>query len=220
MLPNAPCSLDDNLYYSIWGQCRRAQLLCSASRDRLPPRQLRKTAAPLPQISPPSSRPHRPRTSRQPRPRMEGCQSTKSRGWKAHLLLAAPANQPRRSSSARIAAAVLAAASPPHPAPPTPADGRLRHQITRMEGPPPPPPLPKSCIHRALKSRWRSTLSRQWMRPRMEGTRSLLAITAPAPSIPISLLAILSERPLPFMDGSRFHPLGSWTSNLYLFKNP
>uniref|UniRef100_A0A804NP27 Helitron helicase-like domain-containing protein n=1 Tax=Zea mays TaxID=4577 RepID=A0A804NP27_MAIZE len=99
---------------------------------------------------------------------MEGCQSTKSRGWKAHLLLAAPANQPRRSSSARIAAAVLAAASPPHPAPPTPADGRLRHQITRMEGPPPPPPLPKSCIHRALKSRWRSTLSRQWMRPRME----------------------------------------------------
>jgi hypothetical protein len=30
-----------------------------------------------------------------------------------------------------------------------------------------------------------------------------------APSIPISLLAILSEHPLPFMDGRRFHPLGS-----------
>jgi hypothetical protein len=36
---------------------------CSASRDRLPPRQLPKTAAPLPQIPPPSSRPHRPRAS-------------------------------------------------------------------------------------------------------------------------------------------------------------
>jgi hypothetical protein len=94
----------------------------------------------------------RSRTSRTPTtPRMEGCQSTKSSGWKVHLLLAAPANQPRRSSSARIAAAVLAAASPPHPAPPTPADGRLLHQIARMEGPPP-PPLPKSCIRRALKS--------------------------------------------------------------------
>jgi hypothetical protein len=46
--------------------------------------------------------------------------------------------------------------------------------------PPRHPPLPKSCIRRALKSRWRSTLSRQWMRPRMEGPRSLLAITAPA----------------------------------------
>jgi hypothetical protein len=107
------------LYYSICYQCRRAQDFVLPPRDRLLPRanspcQLRKSAAPLPQI--------------------------------------------RRAGPARPAfpAAVLAAASPPDPAPATPADGRLRHQIARMEGPPPPPPLPKSCIRRSRKSRWRS----------------------------------------------------------------
>eukprot|EP00267_Zea_mays_P055892 XP_023155928.1 serine/arginine repetitive matrix protein 1-like [Zea mays] len=51
-------------------ECRRAQVLCSASRDRLPsrqPRQLRKSAAPLPQIPPQVQLgPH------SPTPRMEG----------------------------------------------------------------------------------------------------------------------------------------------------
>jgi hypothetical protein len=143
----------------------------------------RKSAAPAPPARFPSQRPHSP----SPSSWMEGC----AHGWKvAH-------KEDADEHSWKVAPNRASAA--------TPADGRLRHQITRMEGPPP-PPLPKSCICRALKSRGRSTLSRS---PSMEGPRSLLAITAPAPSIPISLLAILSEHPLPFMDGRRFHPLGS-----------
>ena len=63
-------------------------------------------SSPLPQISragparpasqPPSSRPHRPRTPRHQRPRMEGC-ATKSRGWKVHHLLLL---SPNRASTA------------------------------------------------------------------------------------------------------------------------
>jgi hypothetical protein len=186
---------------------------------------------------------------------------------------AAPLSQIRRAGSARPAfpAAVLAAASPPDPAPATPADGRLRHQIVRMEGPPPPRRSRKSAAQVQLgphspppSSRPHRPRTPRQQRPRMEGcaTKSrgwkvhLLLLLSPnrasaAPSNPAgvqlylgsgcargwkvpdlfsplprpprqfpSLLAILSEHPLPFMDGSRFHPLGSWTANLYLFKNP
>jgi hypothetical protein len=125
------------------------------------------------------------------------------------------AQQGPQRSKARRASKARNSALPPHPrtrgwkvAPPNRADGRSTsssspqitksrgwnvpriHQIARMEGPADPP------------------------------NRSLLAITAPAPSIPISLLTVLSDHPLPFMDDRRFHPLGSWTTNLYLFKNP
>jgi hypothetical protein len=153
--------------------CCRAQIRRASSANL--PRRSRKSAVQVqlgPHSQPPSSRPHRPRTPRQQRPRMEGC-ATKSRGWKVHHLLLL---SPNRASAA--------------PANPAGVHGWMEGDLYLGSG---------------LWMRPRS-LSRQWMRPRMEGPRSLLAI--------------LSEHPLPFMDGSRFHPLGSWTANLYLFKNP
>jgi hypothetical protein len=88
-------------------------VFCLPPRERLPPRQLRFTPALFPQIPLPSSRPLRPRTPRQQRPRMEGCRArklgphrgriapallaTNDRGWK----VAAP-NRGSRKSAAQV----------------------------------------------------------------------------------------------------------------------
>jgi hypothetical protein len=169
--------------------CRRAQVLCSASpRIGCCRAQIRRATGPAnpprqlrPLDSPPSARIPR----RRPR------------GWKvAHTDGRLRTRRTQTSTAGRLRQIV-------HP----PQRPRMEGCATKSRG---------WKIHHLLLSLNRASAAPsnsagvqlflgQWM----EGPRSLLAITAPAPSIPISLLAILSEHPLPFMDGRRFHPLGS-----------
>jgi hypothetical protein len=146
-----------NLYYSICYQCRRAQDFVLPPRDRL-----------LPRANSP-------------------CQFRKS---------AAPLPQIRRAGPARPAfpAAVLAAASPPYPAPGASNGRGWKVHILLLLSPNRASAAPSNPagVHGRMEGLYLGSglwmrprsLSRQWMRPRMEGPRSLLAITAPPRQFP------------------------------------
>jgi hypothetical protein len=157
---------------------------CSASRDRLLPRQLRKTAAPLPQITPPSSRPHRPRTSLfcPPRARRDSFPSAREHAAILSIRGRHPPCQIRRTRARRdsFPSAREHAAIPFHPRPPsaapnpphasTPRFLSIRARARRDSFP------PAAAIHRAKAAatpqRPQRTQPRplaQLLFPRMEG---------------------------------------------------
>ena len=176
-------------------------MFCLPPRGRLPPRQLRFTPALLPQIPPPSSRPLRPRTQRQQRPRMEGCRArklgphrgriapallaTNDRGWK----VAAPNRRSRKSASAAKVQLLLAA-------PANQPRGRFAPTLlaTKDRGWKAAPANRESAAPSKptdVQINLGSGCSRGWKVPDL-----FSPLPRPPPQFPY-LLSILSERPLP-----------------------